>query len=62
MHKSTVKVTPAEKQLRQAFDRGIVRGREDALRDVLFEFHNESALLFAKLRAAEYKLVELTGR
>ena len=62
MHKPTIQVTPTQKQVRAAFDRGVVRGREDALRDILFELHNESAVLFAKLRAAEFRLMELAGR
>ena len=62
MRKPTIQMTPAEKEVRAAFDRGVVRGREDALRDILFELHNESAMLFAKLRDAEHRLMELPGR
>ena len=62
MRKPTIQMTSVQKQVRAAFDRGVVRGREDALRDILFELHNESAMLFAKLRDAESRLMELAGR
>ena len=62
MRKPTIEMTPVHKQVQAAFDRGVVRGREDALRDTLFELHNESAMLFAKLRDAEFHLMELAGR
>jgi len=56
MSKPTAKMTPSQKQLREAFDRGIAHGREDALEDVLFELHTENIMLFSKLRDAEYQL------
>jgi len=52
-------ITREQKRLSEAFDRGIVRGREDALRELLFEFHNQSATLLHLLRETEYRLMGL---